>query len=733
MAVPSLNLARLPPPIKVYYPTPKGAAPQAHPGGAHLVHRSWPLPPAPAPKFNPKNPGDAIMWKELNERPKAASKPPNKMSGPQSTRGTGGPFWWGAPTHTKMPPRGHLKSTLPKAIGAELGRAPVPPRSVVFWGTRNQEGRQARRDAAVAGVDEGRERKVRTSSKKELWMPSRDVASDYFHASKSTYIRGSAALVKQQLLNERAAGRSRPASAGLTRPASAASERPGDGRRSASPALKRPSSACSMRSTGRKTSQPAWWTKNSWEKSPQDGTRPKFNTFKQRILDDIMQQATFVRVDDSDAYKFGGGHEDYRWTEVEVLQPETVDKKFAAKKKKKLRVKAKPTSRPVSRPSSAVPRKSRAPPGPAAEPRARVANKPKSERIEIRTDVRGHQPRARSPPRPSDLASHPSRTRNVSPTNVAAVMDRAKSTLRHIQALKERHLTDAEIEAMLSEYPIHVGADSYSRLHYSHVSNTLLRDYSRPGTISPEVASPCSLSGIDSDHDDDETQDTFEFTEDENLGLDSGVRRYNNDSRDHDDFQMLSSGDHSQDLADLMSGGVGEPEGVTPKDASAFMPSRPPGYFAYYEQEQRHGVFSSLAHQRQDHQNEHGCQGREEGREPDAQSVVEGGSDEQTPAGEGPEPTNRTTSSNSSSESFRRIGTEEDSREPWGVARGPKESAAHSPFSVAVGSGGGVASDLAPMPGGSTKGSSSGSRGGAWPAAAAGLFESVNNSTAHLV
>ena len=168
MAVPSLNLARLPPPIKVYYPTPKGAAPQAHPGGAHLVHRSWPLPPAPAPKFNPKNPGDAIMWKELNERPKAASKPPNKMSGPQSTRGTGGPFWWGAPTHTKMPPRGHLKSTLPKAIGAELGRAPVPPRSVVFWGTRNQEGRQARRDAAVAGVDEGRERKVRTSSKKEL-------------------------------------------------------------------------------------------------------------------------------------------------------------------------------------------------------------------------------------------------------------------------------------------------------------------------------------------------------------------------------------------------------------------------------------------------------------------------------------------------------------------------------------------------------------------------------------
>ena len=44
-----------------------------------------------------------------------------------------------------------------------------------------------------------------------------------------------------------------------------------------------------------------------------------------------MQQATFVRVDDSDAYKFGGGHEDYRWTEVEVLQPETVDKKFAAK------------------------------------------------------------------------------------------------------------------------------------------------------------------------------------------------------------------------------------------------------------------------------------------------------------------------------------------------------------------------------------------------------------------
>ena len=143
MAVPSLNLARLPPPIKVYYPTPKGAAPQAHPGGAHLVHRSWPLPPAPAPKFNPKNPGDAIMWKELNERPKAASKPPNKMSGPQSTRGTGGPFWWGAPTHTKMPPRGHLKSTLPKAIGAELGRAPVPPRSVVFWGTRNQrEGRR---------------------------------------------------------------------------------------------------------------------------------------------------------------------------------------------------------------------------------------------------------------------------------------------------------------------------------------------------------------------------------------------------------------------------------------------------------------------------------------------------------------------------------------------------------------------------------------------------------------
>jgi len=66
-----------------------------------------------------------------------------------------------------------------------------------------------------------------------------------------------------------------------------------------------------------------------------------------------MQEATFVNVDDSDAYKFGGnddykwldtfgGHDDYKWTEVEVIQPEKTDKKPAAKRKKKLKAKAKP-------------------------------------------------------------------------------------------------------------------------------------------------------------------------------------------------------------------------------------------------------------------------------------------------------------------------------------------------------------------------------------------------------
>ncbi len=66
--------------------------------------------------------------------------------------------------------------------------------------------------------------------------------------------------------------------------------------------------------------------------------------------------------------------------------------------------------------------------------------------------------------------------------------------------------------------------------------------------------------------------------------------------REHDDFQVLSSSDHSDDLAGVMSGGVGEPEGVNAKDASAFMPSRPPAYFAYGH-EQGHDVLPSLAHQ----------------------------------------------------------------------------------------------------------------------------------------
>ena len=738
-SVPALNLASLPPPVKVYYPSPKDAAPQAHPGGAHLVHRSWPLPPAPPPKINPKNLQDARMLKELYEKPKTANKPPVvRVSG-------GGPFWWGATTHDRMQPPRHLNSTLPKAIGSDFVRAPLPPRPVIFWGTKNQEGRQARRDAAVLGVDDGQARKMRTSSKRETWVPSKDITSDYFHASKSTYIRGSAALIKQQLVNERAAGSvSRPASAGLARPASAATERPRDGRRSASPALRRPSSACSMRSSGRKTPQRAWWTKNSWETSSQDGLSTKLNTLKQRILDDIMQEATFVNVDDSDAYKFGGNddykwldtfgrHDDYKWTEVEVIQPEKTDKKPAAKRKKKLKAKAKPASRPTSRPSSAVAHKSKAPPGPATEPRERVSRKPSAKPgfVEIRADARARQPRAGSPPRPSDLVPHPSRIRNVSPTNVAAVMERAKSTLRRIQALKDRQLTNEEIEDMLSEYPVHVGADIYSGLYHSHDSDTLLeyrQDYSRPATVLPKVASPCSLSGIDSDYDDDESQDTFEFTEDENLGGDSCAPRFHNDSREHDDFQVLSSSDRSEDLAGLMSRGVGEPEGVTPKDASAFMPSRPPGYFAYGHQ-QGHDVLPSLDYS----VTEHGLREQEEERGLDAQRVSGGESDQQIREGEGPEPTNRTNSSNSSSESFQRRGTEEDSREPWRIARGPQEAVAHSRVSVATGS---VRDMVSGQRSGGARRGVGGSRGGtcgAWPAAAAGLFESVNNSAAHLV
>ena len=735
-SVPALNLARLPPPVKVYYPSPKDAAPQAHPGGAHLVHRSWPLPSAPPPKINPKNLQDVRILKELYQKPKAANKPPVvRVSG-------GCPFWWGATTHDRMQPPRHLNSTLPKAIGSDFVRAPLPPRPVIFWGTKNQEGRQARRDAAVLGVDEGQEGKMRTSSKRESWVPSKDITSNYFHASKSTYIRGSAALIKQQLVNERAAG--------LARPASAASERPRDGRRSASPALKRPSSACSVRSSGRKTPQRAWWTKSSWGSSSQDGLSTKLNTLKQRILDDIMQEATFVNVDDSDAYKFGGnddykwldtfgGHDDYKWTEVEVIQPRKTDKKPAAKRKRKLKAKAKPTSRPTSRPSSAVPH-SKAPPGPAAEQRERVSRKPsaKPEFVEIRADARARQPRPGSPPRPSDLVPHPSRIRNVSPTNVAAVMERAKSTLRHIQALKDRQLTNEEIEDMLSEYPVHVGADIYSGSSHSHASDTLREYrqdyspcYSPAANVLPKVAIPCSLSGIDSDHDDDESQDTFEFTEDENLGGDSSARLFNNDSREHDDFQVLSSSDHSDDLAGLMSRGVGEPEGVTPKDASAFMPSRPPGYFAHGH-EQGHDILPSLVHQ-----TEHGSREqedvREEGRGLDDQRVPGGGSDQQVREGEGPEPTNRTNSSNSSSESLQRRGTEEDSREPWRIARGPQESVAHSRVSVSKGSVRDMASGQ--RSGGARRivGGSLGGTFGAWPAAAAGLFESVNNSAAHLV
>ena len=50
------------------------------------------------------------------------------------------------------------------------------------------------------------------------------------------------------------------------------------------------------------------WSKwsESWE-NPAYKKTDRISEFKQRILDDLIQEAKFVRVDDSDAYNFGGG------------------------------------------------------------------------------------------------------------------------------------------------------------------------------------------------------------------------------------------------------------------------------------------------------------------------------------------------------------------------------------------------------------------------------------------
>ena len=47
------------------------------------------------------------------------------------------------------------------------------------------------------------------------------------------------------------------------------------------------------------------------------------------------------------------------------------------------------------------------------------------------------------------------------PIHMRAVMDRAASTPRHIHALIERHLTDEEVDDLLSAYPEEVVADKF--------------------------------------------------------------------------------------------------------------------------------------------------------------------------------------------------------------------------------------------------------------------------------
>jgi hypothetical protein len=121
IAVPVLNFSKLPAPVKVYYPTPKNAAPQAHPGGKHLVHRSWPLPPAPAPKVLPKDPSQSRFWKELNEKPKQIIRPPPSK-----------PYWFSTGKDNMQPSR-HLKGVIAyKFFWGHLMRAVIQKTDGLF-------------------------------------------------------------------------------------------------------------------------------------------------------------------------------------------------------------------------------------------------------------------------------------------------------------------------------------------------------------------------------------------------------------------------------------------------------------------------------------------------------------------------------------------------------------------------------------------------------------------------
>ena len=629
--VPALNFAKLPPPRKVFYPSPKNAAPQAHSGGAHLVHRTWPLPPAPPPK-------------EINAVPKAVAS-----SNPEG-KGTG-PFWFGAANH-KMQNSRHLRSTLVKAIGSDLVRAPILPRSVVFWGNTNQEVREARRQNIVLGMDEGRVRTAGVEQKRETWKPSTDCTSEYFHSGKSTYIRGSAALVKQQFLNERAKGLSLP------RPGSAASKHSRDGRRSAST---RPSSACSMRSfrSKREQKQQEWWKKNSWDKSlGTDGLRIKTNIFKQRILDDIMQEAAFVRVNDSDACKFAAGRDKLEWTEVQMVKGGNSKKLLP--KKGTLKTKAQQPPRPAPWQSSAM-CKNIAPHGPNAF---------------SGFDASGGRAVHRTPtPPPMDL--EPDLLRSRTRSNVRAIMERASLTLQHIQALKDRQLTEDEVYLMLARDPaVHASPNRYHYRQDSRVEYTpsnMREDNDRIATLSPEDLSPCSLdSGIDQE----EMQDTFQFTQgqdqDEVLGGGPNGHHYHGHeqdaSGDFDAFHTLSSDEYSMEDIEFGDGGGGEADAVTPKETWVFMPSRPPGYFS---QEKEMGVggkqLSPRYFDEKALQPRYEKSGRGTGGRGGEWCAPEGHYDQIQFCG-GFE--DLSSSSTSSEEERRRSVTEEDSRVPWGPPQG---------------------------------------------------------------
>jgi hypothetical protein len=250
--------------------------------------------------------------------------------------------------------------------------------------------------------------------------------------------------------------------------------------------------------------------------------------------------------------------------------------------------------------------------------------------------------------RPSDRRLHPSRAQMLHASSVRAVMERSSSTLRHIEALKKRQLTDEEIREMQSPYYyLQVSSAKFSRQEYE---NSLSADL--------ELESPCSLnSGIDEDEDedqDDDTQDTFEFTEgeEETLGHDRSSDFYRK-AIEQDTFRSRSSDEYPAHM-ELGEGGGGEPEMITPKDATAFMPSRAPGIAAMMSAGEPSRFYGDDL-------------GREDGASFDDPSFFQGnlGAD-----------MNRTNSSISSAESHHRRGTEEDSRVPYGPPSGAADPAA---------------------------------------------------------